>query len=180
MQPCAHRHVSPLILFQKPQEKDVKEDKVHRWSLAHLFIISKPLTCYNMSRQSSPTSSLLKAAGSFTRCPRSGKQSLPAHEWPRYTGPLALVTEALRAITNVCIESLKLFSTELARSESASSRMWDCRLVEDIRVTWDLLNIDEREARGATESTKHWCVGFRWLPFVPCHCQVQRKGKELI
>lgn len=79
MQPCAHRHVSPLLLFQKPQEKDGKKDKVHSWSPAYLFIISKPVTCYNLSRQSSPTNSLHKAAGWFTRCPRSGKQSLPAH-----------------------------------------------------------------------------------------------------
>lgn len=116
MQPRAHRHVSPLLLFQKPQDEDVKKYKVHSWSLAHLFIISKPLTCYNTSRQSSPTNSLRKAAGSFTRCPRSGKQSLPAHTSGLVTpGPLALVTNALRAITNVCIEFLSLFSTELAR-----------------------------------------------------------------
>lgn len=88
MHACAHRRVTPPLLFQKLQGKDVKKDIVHSGSLAHLFIISKPLTCYNMSRQSSRGLHVAAEGRRFVYSPSSaGKTKSPgAAEWPRYTG----------------------------------------------------------------------------------------------
>lgn len=81
-------YVTPPLCSRSRRRRMFKKDKVHSGSLSHLFIISRPLTCYNMSRQSSQGLHVAAEGRGFIYSPSlAGKtKSRGTHKWPRYTG----------------------------------------------------------------------------------------------